>query len=205
MIVFSFILLFVHVQSIYRGREGGRVLAPSCTIRYESGLFFETNGTTVTLSPPANSSSQPPTNPAIPPGKRSNISRIVLITTEVPTVIVLLIILIWFFVRRARKEKVENDEIISAESSQFNFSSITVATNNFSNGNKLGREGFGDVYKGVLSNGQEIAVKRLSKKTYQGEPEFKNEVLLLAKLQHRNLIRLLGFCLKGEERLLIYK
>ncbi|KAL6333930.1 hypothetical protein AAG906_039344 [Vitis piasezkii] len=190
------------IPTCYGGREGGRVLAPSCTIRYESGPFFETNGTTVTLSPPANSSSQPPTNPAIPPGKRSNISRIVLITTEVPIVIVLLIILIWFFVRRAQRE---NDEIISAESSQFNFSSITVATNNFSNGNKLGREGFGDVYKGVLSNGQEIAVKRLSKKTDQGEPEFKNEVLLLAKLQHRNLIRLLGFCLEGEERLLIYK
>ncbi|RVW43558.1 Cysteine-rich receptor-like protein kinase 25 [Vitis vinifera] len=121
------------------------------------------------IVPPANSSSQPPTNPAIPPGKRSNISRIVLITTEVPTVIVLLIILIWFFVRRARKEKVENDEIISVESSQFNFSTITVATNNFSNGNKLGREGFGDVYKGVLSNGQDIAVERLSKKTDQGK------------------------------------
>ncbi|KAJ9691443.1 hypothetical protein PVL29_013579 [Vitis rotundifolia] len=50
------------------GREGGRVLAPSCTIRYELGPFFETNGTTVPLSPPGNSSSEPPTNPAIPPG-----------------------------------------------------------------------------------------------------------------------------------------
>ena len=49
-------------------REGGRVLAPSCTIRYESGPFFETNGTTVPSSPPATSSSQPPTNPTIAPG-----------------------------------------------------------------------------------------------------------------------------------------
>eukprot|EP00261_Vitis_vinifera_P039829 XP_019081072.1 PREDICTED: putative receptor-like protein kinase At4g00960 [Vitis vinifera] len=170
-------------------REGGRVLAPSCTIRYESGPFFETNGTTVPSSPPATSSSQPPTNPTIAPVRR-------------------------FIVRWNRKEKVESkfiklltedDEIISVESLQFNFNTIKVATNNFSNGNTLGRGGFGDVYKGVLSNGQEIAVKRLSKKTDQGEPEFKNEVLLLAKLQHRNLIRLLGFCLDGEERLLIYE
>ncbi|KAL6322428.1 hypothetical protein AAG906_008083 [Vitis piasezkii] len=167
------------------GREGGRVLAPSCTIRYESGPF----------SKPMEQQCH---------RKRSKISRIVL-TTAVPTVIVVLIILIWFLVRWNRKEKVENDEIISVESLQFNFSTIKVATNNFSNGNTLGRGGFGDVYKGVLSNGQEIAVKRLSKKTDQGEPEFKNEVLLLAKLQHRNLIRLLGFCLEGEERLLIYE
>ncbi|XP_021648761.2 G-type lectin S-receptor-like serine/threonine-protein kinase At4g27290 isoform X2 [Hevea brasiliensis] len=79
------------------------------------------------------------------------------------------------------------------------------ATNNFSRNNKLGEGGFGPVFKGTLLDGQEIAVKRLSETSRQGREEFKNEVKLIAKLQHRNLVKLLGCCIEGEEKLLIYE
>ncbi|XP_073268723.1 cysteine-rich receptor-like protein kinase 44 [Populus alba] len=83
---------------------------------------------------------------------------------------------------------------------------IKLATNDFSCMIiSLDNGGFGAVYKGILADGQAIAVKRLSSNSGQGEVEFKNEVRLLAKLDHRNLVRLLGFCLEGTEKLLIYE
>ncbi|RQO88853.2 hypothetical protein POPTR_004G026000v4 [Populus trichocarpa] len=99
----------------------------------------------------------------------------------------------------------DGDEISTVESLQFDLSSIEAATNNFSPDNKLGEGGFGEVYKGTLPHGQQIAVKRLSKYSGQGAAEFKNEVVLIAKLQHRNLVRLLGYCLQGAEKILIYE
>ncbi|CAN8326098.1 unnamed protein product [Cochlearia groenlandica] len=82
---------------------------------------------------------------------------------------------------------------------------IHTATDDFSHINFLGRGGFGPVYKGKLEDGQEIAVKTLSASSGQGVEEFKNEVKLIAKLQHRNLVRLLGCCIQGEERMLVYE
>ncbi|KAJ0982950.1 hypothetical protein J5N97_011205 [Dioscorea zingiberensis] len=87
----------------------------------------------------------------------------------------------------------------------FDLSVILEATNNFAPENKLGQGGFGPVYKGNLGDGPEIAVKRLSKTSQQGIDEFKNEVMLITKLQHRNLVRLLGCCIQVEERMLIYE
>ncbi|XP_062087389.1 G-type lectin S-receptor-like serine/threonine-protein kinase B120 [Humulus lupulus] len=87
----------------------------------------------------------------------------------------------------------------------FSFNFVAISTNNFSEENKLGQGGFGHVYKGKLPGGHEIAVKRLSRKSGQGVEEFKNEIILIAKLQHRNLVRLLGCCIQGEEKMLLYE
>ncbi|KAG9454349.1 hypothetical protein H6P81_007253 [Aristolochia fimbriata] len=93
----------------------------------------------------------------------------------------------------------------SIELLMFDFKYIAAATNNFSFESKIGEGGFGSVYKGRLMDGREIAVKRLSRSSGQGIEEFKNEVMLIWELQHRNLVKLLGCCIHGEEKLLVYE
>ncbi|GAY69190.1 hypothetical protein CUMW_270080 [Citrus unshiu] len=87
----------------------------------------------------------------------------------------------------------------------FSLASVSAATENFSTQCKLGEGGFGPVYKGRLLNGQEVAVKRLSNQSGQGLTEFKNEMMLIAKLQHRHLVRLFGCCIEQGENILIYE
>ncbi|KAL1567327.1 non-specific serine/threonine protein kinase [Salvia divinorum] len=87
----------------------------------------------------------------------------------------------------------------------FSFMVLSNATENFNPSNKLGQGGFGLVYKGRLPNGVEIAVKRLARSSNQGVEEFMNEVEVISRLQHRNLVRLLGCCVESEEKLLVYE
>ncbi|XP_040375631.1 G-type lectin S-receptor-like serine/threonine-protein kinase SD1-29 isoform X2 [Rosa chinensis] len=87
----------------------------------------------------------------------------------------------------------------------YDFDIILTATDNFSITNKLGQGGFGPVYKGILQDGKEIAVKRLSSSSGQGIEEFKNEMLLISNLQHKNLVRMMGCCIKEDEKLLVYE
>ncbi|MBA0663355.1 hypothetical protein Goklo_003475 [Gossypium klotzschianum] len=100
----------------------------------------------------------------------------------------------------------QEGELVTAQEFPFlDLATIRVATDDFSDSNKLGQGGFGTVYKGVLPNGKEVAIKRLSRKSWQGLEELKNEVILIAKLQHRNLVRLLGCGIEGDEKLLLYE
>uniref|UniRef100_A0A6N2KBC5 non-specific serine/threonine protein kinase n=1 Tax=Salix viminalis TaxID=40686 RepID=A0A6N2KBC5_SALVM len=87
----------------------------------------------------------------------------------------------------------------------FIFRQIKAATNDFDAANKLGEGGFGCVYKGVLSDGTQIAVKQLSAKSKQGNREFVNEIGMISALQHPNLVRLYGCCIEGKQLLLVYE
>ncbi|CAN6683170.1 unnamed protein product [Malus baccata var. baccata] len=132
----------------------------------------------------------------------------------IPIVSVLLaLVLIIVFACWRHKKKIQTKDYVEVDELEetrrhpelqyFDLSTILAATDNFSPVNKLGQGGFGTVYKGQLPNGQIIAVKRLSRTSGQGVKEFKNEVALIARLQHRNLVKLLGCCIKGEERILV--
>ncbi|KAM3749417.1 hypothetical protein ACB098_05G183500 [Castanea mollissima] len=99
----------------------------------------------------------------------------------------------------------EGELVISKELPFIDLATIRSATDEFSDSNKLGQGGFGTVYKGTLPNGKEVAVKSLLRKSWQGLEEFKNEIILIAKLQHRNLVKLLGCGIEGEEKVLIYE
>ncbi|PON32382.1 Cysteine rich receptor like kinase [Parasponia andersonii] len=185
-------VLFIPQQ--FDGKQGARILKPSCNLRYEVTSFF------------APTPDQPVT-PNSSKGKSKTTRTVV--TAVIPSVTVVAIIIgviIFLKLRRKSSKKLETaEEITWAESLQFEFGTIREATDDFSDENKLGQGGFGAVYKGRLPNGQHIAVKRLSKSSGQGDHEFKTEVMLLAKLQHRNLVRLLGFCLEEKERLVVYE
>ncbi|XP_078166610.1 receptor-like serine/threonine-protein kinase SD1-8 isoform X2 [Carex rostrata] len=113
-------------------------------------------------------------------------------------------------IRSAKQDKTEkcmalNDSFKGTDLPVFDMEMILQATDNFSITNEVGQGGFGTVYKGKLPCGQEIAVKRLSMNSSQGLNEFMNEVTLIAKLQHRNLVKLHGCCIENNERILIYE
>ncbi|GKV19292.1 hypothetical protein SLEP1_g29577 [Rubroshorea leprosula] len=191
------------------GKEAGFALYPSCILRYQITPFYNQ---TEAAEPPSVSPTRPPVNPPSP-GKRqiSSGTIISIIVSAVGSLVIFSIGLYWILIWKARKKKTrqpKKDNVGSKtgdQSLQFDFCIIEDATNNFADANMIGAGGFGRVYEGVLASGQEIAVKRLSRSSGQGGEEFKNEVVLLAKLQHRNLVRLLGFCTERKERMLIYE
>ncbi|KAE9612799.1 putative protein kinase RLK-Pelle-DLSV family [Lupinus albus] len=196
---------------------GWRVMAPSCNIRYERYNFYNQ-----TCAPPESLPPLPHSQ-----GKRRYLKAKFLAIHVIPiAVVAALTVLVWFSCLHWKKRKIgrTDDEILvkslksssrhlkeqghgdnSGDMHYFSLSTIKVATNYFSDDAKLGEGGFGPVFKGKLSNGREIAVKRLSFKSTQGLEEFKNEVLLIAKLQHRNLVKLLGCCVGENEKLLVYE
>ncbi|XLU71943.1 hypothetical protein S245_030996, partial [Arachis hypogaea] len=205
-----------HIPTCCNGKIRSRIFTPSCNLRYDTHLYFDS----LSDLPPQPSLSPAPSSPtatATPKQGKNNSSSATVTAIVVPMVslvIVLFITFVCIYFKRKKKKPTKYSESQGAseadyeiepiETLQFHFQTIMDATNNFSIENKLGEGGFGLVYKGRLPNGKEVAVKRLSR-TDQGDIEFMNELLLVAKLQHRNLVRLLGFCLETGERILVYE
>ncbi|KAL8132939.1 G-type lectin S-receptor-like serine/threonine-protein kinase At4g27290 isoform X1 [Apium graveolens] len=150
--------------------------------------------------------------------KSSSTNRVVVIVIPVlaATAVIGVLFLLYAFRKRKLKRKGIGRLKFDGEANNrigqneldlplFTLMQIAKATNDFSFNNKLGEGGFGTVYKGMLDKGQQIAVKRLSQTSRQGIDEFMNEVSIIAKLQHRNLVKLLGCCVEEGERMLIYE
>ncbi|XVE87852.1 hypothetical protein DITRI_Ditri19aG0021500 [Diplodiscus trichospermus] len=211
-----------YYENCCHGKQGGFAQKPNCYFRWDLYSFYTSNATTSATSsspPPPPESGSPQPQPMINtiPKEDGGISSGTLVIIVVPIVIFVVVgMLVAVVLLRRRKKTKQDDQSPSPiskreddgsheNSLQFDFNAVRVATDNFSDTNMLGQGGFGAVYKGKLEDGQEIAVKRLSGNSSQGQQEFKNEVLLLAKLQHRNLVRLLGFSMEQKERILIYE
>lgn len=182
---------------------------PSCNVRYSTSLFYGVSPVDAPAQSPAATSAPPP------PGEEKHPAPLIAAITA-PTVVAFLSC--GFFLYRLLRRRAKTVEEgtnrgepqgcitdVSMDMLRFDLERLRAATNDFSDVNQIGRGGFGAVYKGILENGEEVAVKRLSRNSDQGVQEFKSEITLIAKLQHKNLVRLLGFCLEKDEKLLVYE
>ncbi|KAL4569451.1 hypothetical protein LXL04_025089 [Taraxacum kok-saghyz] len=106
--------------------------------------------------------------------------------------------------KESQSQEEDLGKLAAQDQKVFTFQTLVSATKNFDPDNKLGQGGFGPVFKGKLDNGVEIAVKKLSQTSNQGKKEFVNEAKLLARVQHRNVVDLLGYCV-SPEKLLVYE
>ncbi|KAK3149757.1 hypothetical protein QOZ80_3AG0222290 [Eleusine coracana subsp. coracana] len=184
------------------GTAGGQVHAVWCNLRFEIFHFYESTPNDVRLvAPPPSPAGRNVT------GGLADAATVIAIVLGVLLVAILASMSIIFICccRKGQSAKQNTEEDGDAGSLLFDLSILRKATSNFAEENKLGHGGFGAVYKGFLPDGRQIAVKRLDKDSGQGLKELRNELLLVAKLRHNNLAKLLGVCLQGGEKLLVYE
>uniref|UniRef100_A0A0E0JVY1 Protein kinase domain-containing protein n=1 Tax=Oryza punctata TaxID=4537 RepID=A0A0E0JVY1_ORYPU len=109
--------------------------------------------------------------------------------------------------RRATRQKSSqhnDDPSGDMNITKFTYKELSRVTENFSPSNKIGEGGFGSVYKGKLRNGKLVAVKVLSLESKQGVKEFLNELMAISNVSHENLVKLYGYCVEGNQRILVY-
>uniref|UniRef100_A0A0E0DID7 non-specific serine/threonine protein kinase n=1 Tax=Oryza meridionalis TaxID=40149 RepID=A0A0E0DID7_9ORYZ len=127
------------------------------------------------------------------------------VTPAVLGLVALVAIFMWR--QKRRKLSLEQQELYSivGRPNVFSYSELRSATENFSSSNRLGEGGYGAVYKGKLNDGRVVAVKQLSQTSHQGKKQFATEIETISRVQHRNLVKLYGCCLEGNNPLLVYE
>ncbi|XP_039828902.1 cysteine-rich receptor-like protein kinase 6 isoform X1 [Panicum virgatum] len=198
----------------FSGKQGGRILGLRCNYRYEQYPFFS-GGPLLQLPEPPVGAPAPvnatPTPATTTRGRGNRTARVLAIILLIVIMMLGTVVVFYRLWRRRKKPAgkllliVNPEDIRSIDSLMIDLPTLRATTENFDEGKKLGEGGFGAVYKGVLPNGREIAVKRLSQSSRQGMKELKTELVLVAKLQHKNLVRLVGICLEEPEKLLVYE
>nr|XP_024386592.1 L-type lectin-domain containing receptor kinase IX.1-like isoform X2 [Physcomitrium patens] len=129
--------------------------------------------------------------------------------TSVFAIILMLIIAVlgskYRIARKFVREIQEDFARASISTNLYTYKELKKATRNFHNDNKLGEGGFGEVFLGKIRDGSQVAVKKLADDSKQGKPQFLAEVMIISKVQHRNLVKLRGCCVEGRHRLLVYE
>ncbi|XP_019185429.1 PREDICTED: cysteine-rich receptor-like protein kinase 2 [Ipomoea nil] len=175
----------------------GRAVGIGCFMRYSDKHFFAKNQT-INLAP------------FLEGGGGSSGKKKAIIAGVVGGVgIIIVLAAIFLLYLQSKKPKAaRRGDILGATQlrgpENYGYKDLKAATKAFSEENKLGEGGFGDVYKGTLKNGDVVAVKKLVISS-RAKADFDSEVRLITNVHHRNLIRLLGCSAKGEELLLVYE
>ncbi|KAH6808052.1 hypothetical protein C2S51_029160 [Perilla frutescens var. frutescens] len=175
----------------------GRAVDAACFLRYSDTPFFSDNQTTNIT-------------PFLGAGGNSSKNKAIIGGVVGGGALVLVLVALFLWIKFARKSKpAQRGNILGATELQgpniYSYKDLKAATRNFSEENKLGEGGFGDVYKATLKNGNLVAVKKLNISYSRAKADFETEVRLISNVHHRNLVRLLGCCSKGSELLLVYE
>ncbi|XP_050368374.1 probable LRR receptor-like serine/threonine-protein kinase At1g56130 [Argentina anserina] len=144
--------------------------------------------------------------PPITRGKKRMTGVIVGVAASVGVVSVLLIFVV-LYMRRKIPDRDDDEELqgLDPRPNTFSYSELKAATGDFNLSNKLGEGGYGAVYKGILSEARLVAVKQLSVASHQGKSQFAAEIAAISAVQHRNLVKLYGCCIEGNQRIVVYE